>query len=232
MPKAEEADDAKLWSMIAPTRDPAQVRLFLGAYPNSPLAADAQALLAELEAAAQPVPATPQIPAEAEEVMIERAMGERTAEAFQAYLDAYPQGVFADLARTELAALATGSGNDPVGKDATPPKPEETVVERPADDRVTFRGPLYDPGQSIHGRSLADLIQSSPEHPPFEGVPDEMWKGQTCSNCHQWDEVKLCDQAKTYVTRGVASFDRIPHPFGGRLKRAMANWAAADCPEQ
>lgn len=237
-PRDPEQD---LWESVKQARDPVQIALFLRGYPDSRFAAAAQALLVEVAAGGeqarpasptQPVAPAPVAPEVAENDLIERAQTEGTIEAYQAYLDAFPTGVFADLARLEIAALDTDSSTDPVGDGVTPEAPEApapTASAPATPDQLTFNSPLVDPDGPAHGRTLAELITGSPAFPPFEGLPDELWKGQDCSSCHQWDQAKLCEQAMTYNTRGADVFARIPHPFGGGFKRAMATWASGGC---
>lgn len=234
-PATTRDTEAELWDAVSGGRDPVQIALFLRAYPDSRFAATAKSLLIEVAAGKPAEPATPKVqtPGEDERKLIERAQSEGTVEAYRAYLDAYPNGVFATLAQTEMAALDTGTNKDPIGEGLTavetPVKPDPAPSA--GGEAVTFLGPINDPGGAIDGRSLAELIRGSPAFPPFEGLPDEVWKGKTCSACHQWDQAKLCAQATTYVTRGVGGLERIQHPYGGGFKRALAGWARQDCPK-
>lgn len=235
-PAAMRDTEEELWDAVRAGRDPVQIALFLRAYPDSRFAAAAQELLVEVAAGkpARKTPPKPQTPSEEERRLIERAQTEGTIEAYRAYLDAYPDGVFATLAQSEMAALDTGTDKDPVGEGLTAVETPETPAPAPAGgaEAVTFLGPISDPGGAIDGRSLAELIRGSPAFPPFEGLPDQAWKGKSCSGCHKWDREKLCEQAMTYVTRGVGGLERIQHPYGGGFKRAMADWATRDCPEK
>jgi hypothetical protein len=70
----------------------------------------------------------------------------------------------------------------------------------------------------------------SPLYSPIEGLPEELWKTQTCSSCHAWTREALCTQGKTYVTAADDSAVSKDHPFGGVFKRGLKGWAAADCP--
>ena len=225
-PSASSPGADELWALVSRTRDPEQVRLFLNAYPAGTHAEAARALLAELEAAAAPKEVTV-----GEQALIERATTEGTVEAYEAYLDAHPSGVFADLARLEIAALRKGTSTDPVGTGVTPePAAAPPADPIPADAAITFLSPIGAPDSPIHGRALADLIKASPAFAPIEGLPENLWKDQTCAACHQWDQARLCEQARTYTTRGVEGLERIQHPFGGRFKKALADWASAGCP--
>lgn len=235
-PRDPESD---LWESVKAERDMVQVALFLRAYPKTRFQAEAQALLSELAAGgsagkpvtqAPPAPA-PKQPADQEQKLIGRAQQKGTIEAYQAYLDAFPEGVFADLAQMEIAALATATHKDPVGEGVTPAAPEPKAPEVPAiSGRVTFLGPISDPGGAADGRSLAELIKGSPVYPPLEGLPEAVWKEKDCASCHAWDRDTLCTQAQTYMTRGAGGVERIEHPYGSGFKRALLNWASAGCP--
>lgn len=94
---------------------------------------------------------------------------------------------------------------------------------------VKFDLPLSAPGSVIDGAVLSDIINMSPMFPPVEGLPDEFWKEQSCSNCHEWTMDRLCDQANVYLTlSGQKSLEK-PHPFGGIFKRNLRQWATGGC---
>lgn len=94
---------------------------------------------------------------------------------------------------------------------------------------VKFDLPLSAPGSVIDGAVLSDIINMSPMFPPVEGLPDEFWKEQSCSNCHEWTKDRLCDQANVYLTlSGQKSLEK-PHPFGGIFKRNLRQWATGGC---
>ena len=227
--------EADLWNTVRTGRDPVQIELFLRAYPAGRFATAARALLREVQAARPAAPAAPQAkaPDQAEIKLIERARLEGSLEAYRAYLDAYPNGVFAALAQSEMAALDKGTERDPNGEGLVPVTPDQDQDPSPpvSGVRVTFLGPISDPGSVVDGRSLVDLIAASPIFPPFDGLPDQVWKNKDCAECHQWDREKLCEQAKTYIGR-IRGLERIQHPFGGAFKRALVNWAQGDCPDR
>ena len=71
------------------------------------------------------------------------------------------------------------------------------------------------------------MIAGSPRFAPIEGLPEALWKDQTCASCHAWTREALCDQAQTYVTR-TDSLEK-PHPYGGAFKRTLQAWAVGGC---
>ena len=107
-----------------------------------------------------------------------------------------------------------------------PPTPTEHV-ETPG--IVTFESPLVSEVSEVNGKSIAELIGASPIFPPIEGLPEQLWKGQHCSNCHEWTRERICTQAETYLSLNMQrSLDKA-HPFGGALKRNLKAWAAGGC---
>jgi hypothetical protein len=114
---------------------------------------------------------------------------------------------------------------------ATPPAPASTppasAAAASSQDVLTFNGIIKEGPTPINGSSLAQLIQSVPEFPPFEGLPEDAWK-KTCNNCHQWNQQSLCVQAKLYINDPKMML-RIQHPFGGPEKVAMMKWAQGGC---
>jgi hypothetical protein len=239
---AEERADAQLWDSVRATRDPVQIMLFLRGYPDSRFAAEARQLLgelidAELEPSAQPpVAATPpQFPAADEQDLMARAQASGDPADYQAYLDAFPAGVFSELARTELKAIGTQ-----LAAAAPAPAPAETPAPAaPAPlpetaggalpESVSYSLPLQGVAAEIDGRSIEELIRGSPLYPPIDGLPEELWKGQTCSNCHTWTRDALCDQARTYLGASAERSLQKPHPLGAGFKSVLGIWAAGDC---
>jgi len=114
---------------------------------------------------------------------------------------------------------------------ATPPAPASassaSAATASSQDTVTFNGIIKEDPTPINGSSLVQLIQSVPEFPPIEGLPEDAWK-KTCNNCHQWNQQSLCVQAKLYVNDPKMML-RIQHPFGGPEKVAMMKWAQGGC---
>ncbi len=251
---AEELAERQFWNAVQQTRDPLQIMLFLRAYPESGFADEARKMLstameqelrgdgakaADRQSDPQAVPASPpsslaQDPSEREQALFDRAQAEMTIDAFEDYLAVYPEGMFAEFARSELAALREGAVHDPVGDGVTPqpaPQPQQAPVppQTGAAGQIAFAAPLPDMAAPISGRSIEQLIAGSPLFPPVEGLPEEIWKGQKCSSCHQWTQDRICQQAKFYLgDAGERSLDK-QHPYGGRFKRHLKTWASQGC---
>jgi hypothetical protein len=96
------------------------------------------------------------------------------------------------------------------------------------EDVLRFDQPIPFGPFPVNGHSLAEMIESVPLFPPIEGLDESLWK-KKCSNCHQWDKARLCDQGATYV-QAPRNVLRVPHPFGGALKIALMRWAKSGCP--
>lgn len=242
-PTPEEIQMRQLWDSVRISRDPVQLLLFLRANPDSPYTDEARALLSELMAdELQPgaAPASPPAveaprpaptdPAEAERDLIERARTAGTAEAYRAYLDAYPDGAFSELARLELQTIEeSGPRTDPI---ADPPvvavQPEPAPPPAGLPETIAFTDPIGAGAPEIATRSIAQLIEGSPIYPPIEGLPDAVWKEKTCSSCHQWQQANLCDQAQTYVADRTRALSK-QHPYGGAFKEVLRVWAEGGC---
>lgn len=126
------------------------------------------------------------------------------ADQLRLYLRVYPSGVFRPEAERRLAALARS--------------PE-----------LSFTAPLPTGDDHVRGRAISELIKGQPLFPPFEGIPDELWKGQHCSNCHQWTKELLCEQGQFYMTENSSRSMGKQHPYGGTFKQNVSKWAAAGC---
>jgi len=94
--------------------------------------------------------------------------------------------------------------------------------------QVLFNQPLDTDTQSP-ARSIQQLAQSTPENPPIEGLDEALWKGQDCSNCHDWTRENLCTQGEFYVAKDATAITRTNHPFNGTLKKALRDWADGGC---
>lgn len=103
-------------------------------------------------------------------------------------------------------------------------------AEPSAQDVVTFTTPLTQGEPEVVGKSIEMLIKGQPLFPPFEGIPDELWKGQHCTNCHQWNRERLCEQATFYTTEEAERSMQKQHPLGVKFKEWLRSWAAAGCP--
>ena len=261
----EKAADDALWASVKGTSDPVQILLFLRANPASRHSAEATALLSRLIAAEaspagtdrltavtpnEPSRAAPAInpdtgpksdpvadlPGESEREMIERARTSGQKADYQAYLDVWPEGTYAELAAFEITILDTQPANSaalPV-EPAPGPAPESAAkpVAQPAPttgEAVTFDAPLAVGGDGVVGRTLEQLITGSPLFPPIEGLPEEYWKAQSCSGCHTWQRENLCIQAQTYLSVNAERALSKQHPYGGGFKANLRRWAENDC---
>lgn len=235
----EDIAAEQLWNGVKDSGDPVQILLFLRSYPNSTYIPEARALLNQLlenelnpTAQATPAPA-PSGPSDQEQAMIAQAQASGLSVDYQAYLDAFPNGVFAELARSEVATLAAKDPDDRVD-----PNTVDTAAlapAQPAAPEVRSQGPiefdqpltLADP--DLNGSSIAQLILGSPRFPPIEGLPDEIWKDKTCSTCHEWTAQALCDQAQSYLTAAGERSLSHQHPYGGVFKNTLKTWAQEGC---
>lgn len=244
-PSLEEIQTRQLWESVKLSRDPVQVLLFLRASPNNPYTHEARKLLQELMAkelnptvadtppavVEAPVPVDPE---KSERDLFEEARVTGTSEAYQAYLDKYPQGAFAELARLEVQAiLGKQLRTDPIAEETetltiAPPASAPEPQEGRAQGDIAFNAPLGIGDPEIATRSIAELIGGSPMFPPIEGLPEAVWKDKTCASCHQWDQGNLCEQAQTYLEDDTGRLGK-KHPFGGAFKEALRNWAAGGC---
>lgn len=253
----EALAEQQLWDSVQATRDPVQIMLFLRAYPQSKFGGDARALLnqvmeAELSGTNPPVekpaPApTQQGPSDREQTLFDQAQASADLTGYQSYLREFPQGLFAEFARTEVAALqakAAKAAEAAAAAAAAAPAPTQQVAVTPAPQATTdaatptaaavpvdvrFMQPLTIGDPAIVGKTIAQIIKSSPIFPPVEGLPEEYWKTKTCSNCHTWKQENLCEQAQVYIGENAArSLDK-RHPFGGSFKSNLRAWAQGGC---
>lgn len=248
---AERAADA-LWDSVKDSADPVQVLLFLRAHPESAQADAARALLSRLIARSDapgtaqtpapeapvvavlppdPAPATPDpapaLPGASEREMIEIARESRAEADYQAYLDAYPEGTYAELAAFELSIIRENAAKQAAAaKPVLEPDPQPEPTAQP----VTFDTPLATGGDGVQGKTIEQLISGSPLFPPIVGLPEAAWEGKHCSNCHHWERDNLCTQAKTYLAENGARALSKEHPYGGGFKANLRRWAKADCP--
>lgn len=140
--------------------------------------------------------------------------------ALQAYLRDNPEGKYASRARDRLdAATSLKSGNLKVGN----------LLILPGEPELLFEAPLKNGPYPINGKSLQELAQGHPMFSPIEGLGEEVWKDKSCSNCHKWDKVTLCDQGSVYVRSDPAHMLRKQHPYGGPFKLALRDWSEGGC---
>lgn len=244
---AEEVAAQQLWNSVRGTRDPVQIMLFLRGYPNSSFTEEARLLLGEVLAeelnsgqestpeaqpsVAEPVQsATAAKPGSRETDLIEVARTSGLAVDYEAYLAEFPNGTYAELAKFELTTLAAKTPAVEVAVAAPEPDPAPVAeVEVAEPTSMLYDTPLPNGVEGVKGRSIAQLIKGGPLFPPIDGIPESMWKGQTCSNCHSWTRAALCDQGKTYLSQNGERALAKNHPLGGPFKRALKIWASGDC---
>lgn len=224
--EAVDLAEEQLWTSVKDSGDPVQLLLFMRSYPEGRHVEEARALLTALmekeiggTPEPQPEPA-PSGPDPTETAAFEAAQEQGSADAWETFLETHPDSVFREIAETELAAVREKSGSDPT---PDPPPPE-------ALEDVLWDVPLAGAGPDVDGRTLAELIEGSPLFPPIEGLPDEVWKGKHCSDCHQWTRPALCDQGTFYVNSQEEMLLGAVHPYGGQLRRALKAWAVRGCP--
>jgi len=235
---ARDLEAQQFWESIKDSRDPVQIMLFLRGYGDTAFAGEARGLLTtvmEEELAgvtsAQPEAAPEEPPAD-EQALFEAAQAAGTVAAYERYLAAFPNGTFAEFATGEIAALRDASGLDPDGDGPVPPEPVSeappVAAGVPENEIITFTSALISDDPALNGRTIADLIEATPLFPPIEDLPEEFWKGQSCGNCHNWTQERICTQAQTYVGAGEEALQK-KHPLGGAFKRKLQTWAAAGC---
>ncbi|WP_263830986.1 caspase family protein [Ruegeria aquimaris] len=237
---AEDRAALQLWNTVQQLRDPVQIMLFVRAYPESKYVPDAYSLLEQVmaeEIAAVAKPSAQTSASDEERALFEAVKGEGTADAFQTYLDAFPKGVFLEEARERLAALKpSGPLTDPSPEPAPTPvpvaeaAPDKDEIKLPDEAVViTMTSPLIAGNDVVRDQTISQLINGSPKFPPIEGLPDELWKEQKCSNCHQWTKEALCQQAQVYADAEVSRSINKQHPYGGGLKVNLRQWAKGGC---
>ena len=238
VPTVEEQSEQQLWETINATRDPVQIVLFIRGYKDSRYSADARALLIEVlkSGAAKPPDTTAQGPKAAEpEPAITEGVEARLAreqevlsaaqesgriEDYTAYLEAFPEGVYVEAVRKEMAELS-GTIDAP----AIPVDQSSGAASLPV---ISFTTPLVSSNAELDGRTISELVAGSPKFPPIEGIPDEVWQNKTCSTCHEWTKAALCTQAGTYAAK-PESIARIAHPYGSPFKQSLSQWSTQGC---
>lgn len=231
-------NEEEQWQEVVDNRDPVQIMMFLRTFPDSIHSDKANELLktvlAESFGTLQPAaPSEQEKIAEATEtdrLMYELAQTDDTVHSYEVYLHSFPSGAFSDAAIERLAALRLRE--ETVTRKAEPagsaPETDNTGSISAA-DAVTLQSILTFGNKRVRGKTIEELVAGSPQFPPIDGLPEELWKDQTCSNCHQWTPEALCDQAQTYVSRPAAGNVTKQHPFGGGLKVNLRRWALGGC---
>lgn len=96
---------------------------------------------------------------------------------------------------------------------------------------VTFLSPLLGGVPEIRGRTIEQVFtEASPLFPPLDGLPEEIWKEQKCTGCHEWTRERICEQATNYLDPAFADNLAKPHPLGGSFKANLKLWAEDGCP--
>ncbi len=246
--EVEDGADMEFWETVRDMRDPVQLMLYLRAYGDSEYADDAEVLLRELmeeelkpaanaettAVAAAPQAPAPKAPGEDEIALIEKAQMSGQSADYQAYIDAFPDGTFVDLARIEFdAAKSKEDAAVAAAAEEKAPEPEVEVASRAAPAQptglFTFDTPITSGAEEIIGMSIMELIEGSPLFPPLEGLPDEVWKNKQCSECHQWERANLCEQGQGYLALNAQRSLGKVHPYGGSFKQSIRAWAAGGC---
>lgn len=213
--QAQTGDDAA-WQAARQTQDIGLLQDFVKDHPQSPHLTEAQGLLAQNLALARGLglmPVEAVVDYTVQRDMILAAKASQSAAEYQAYLAAYPQGLFATQAKSALALIALA--------------PPAAALSDLAG--LTFTTP-FPSGEHVQGKSIAQLIATAtPQFAPIEGLPDEAWQGKSCANCHAWNEASLCDQAKTYTKPEAAENLAKPHPLGETFKIGLKEWALGGC---
>ncbi|MEL6233427.1 MAG: caspase family protein [Pseudomonadota bacterium] len=256
-PSGPTAAETQLWTSVRDSGDLVELALFLRAYPDSVYAAEARRMIVERSSAAsdppvaaatpqpqapparEPDPPAPPPTAETaqdlsdEEAMFAAAVAADVAAAFQAYLDVYPEGRFVAQAQDRIALLA-----DPAQPDTAASPSESPPAGIPADPAepvdiaqltVTFETPLPLATRALRGRSLREIVASTPVYPPIEGLNPALWQDQPCSACHQWTADALCTQGQFYLAEPEARIAGKKHPFGEEFLTTLARWAETGC---
>ncbi|MEO8243601.1 MAG: caspase family protein [bacterium] len=242
---SEEQAEQQLWDALATSNDPMQISLFLKAYPDSAHSGEARALLKTLlEAMVSPDPtpgkstASPETPAPSAEEMaaFDEARLAGTREAYEAFIKQFPASVLVEAANQEIVVLPK---SEPVASADKGLSVVPDVAVEPDDPAaydnlsVAFDTPLVVGPAELVGHTLDELIsEGTPLYPPFEGLPDEVWKGQKCTSCHQWTRDILCDQAKVLLGLSGETAQRslaIKHPLGTPFKLTLRAWAKGGC---
>lgn len=233
----EEQAERRLWDAVKTSKDSVQILLFLRTHPDTQFREEAEALLRalvvdELGGAKTVTAATPEPepepeqpatrtggPGEDEVALFERARTSGDLADYEAYLEAFPSGIFAELAKIESAGLAPSKTAEPVAE----------VTEPATSGGLRFDEPIQQGTAAILGLTIAEAAEGTPLFPPLEGLPEALWKGQACSACHQWTRETLCTQGTTYLDEVAARSLEKEHPYGGTYKRNLRRWAEGGC---
>jgi uncharacterized caspase-like protein len=130
----------------------------------------------------------------------------------------------AEAATAEADVAAAGPEAEDVPGEM--PKAMQAAI---AAAELSFQSAIAEGTPEITGKSIEQLILGEPLYPPIEGLPDEAWKGQKCSSCHQWEKANLCEQGTFYVNEPSFTAAEKQHPLGGAFKLTLRRWAELGC---
>lgn len=125
---------------------------------------------------------------------------------------------------TRNTGAAPGQADDQLALNAL----REKIPKLATDGPIFFDRPVKFGDPAIDGKSIAQLIKSEPIFSPVEGLDKSVWQGKHCDGCHEWNEIRLCEQAKNFAANDVSVL-RLQHPLGTRFKVALARWAQGGC---
>ncbi|ESY73680.1 peptidase c14 caspase catalytic subunit p20 [Mesorhizobium sp. LNHC221B00] len=125
---------------------------------------------------------------------------------------------------TRNTDASSGQNADQLALDTLRAKIPKLATDGP----ILFDRPVKFGDPSIDGKSFAQLIKSEPLFSPVEGLDKSVWEGKHCDTCHEWNEARLCEQAKNFAANDVSVL-RLQHPLGTRFKVALARWAQGGC---
>jgi hypothetical protein len=223
--EGQDLAEEQLWNSVKLSGDPVQIMLFMRGYPKGRHFDEARQLLATVMqdtlksgTEAQPAAKPPPPPAnEKDDFAAAQASG--SVESYKAFIAAHPNSVFREIAETELAAMMQKQGHDPTPEPGT----EEDLGQ------VFYDQPLVNAGPNLTGHKISEVLSLSPIYPPIEGLPEQVWKGKHCTDCHKWDRKALCDQGHFFVNNKVDIKLGEVHPLGGYFRRVLKVWASQDC---
>jgi uncharacterized caspase-like protein len=232
----EQVAEQQLWESVEASGDSVQLMLFMRSYPNGRFFSEARSLLSdaieselvpsvapEVLPVPDPAPETAVIGnADLEIALMETAQASGLLSDYEAYLEAFPNGLFAELIKIEIANLQ--SQEIAVALLEVVEVPEQPTSLDFFYDQVILNG-----SEVIRGLTIEEAILGTPLFAPVEGVPDELWQGQECSSCHQWTREALCSQGQTYMSETAAAVLEKDHPLGGTFKNVLRQWAQNDC---
>lgn len=125
---------------------------------------------------------------------------------------------------TRNTGTSSGQNDDQLALNAL----REKIPKLATDGPILFDRPVKFGDPAIDGKSIAQLIKSEPLFSPVEGLDKSVWQGKHCDTCHEWNEARLCEQAKNFAANDVSVL-RLQHPLGTRFKVALARWAQGGC---